>query len=349
MYGNKSYSATLDYVDGATANTTHTFPATGGTILNSGTSSVSKSGETLTVKINGTEKSLTNTTYSNFVKSGSGAAAGLVPAPSTTAGTTKYLREDGTWQTPPDNNTWNAASSSQAGYVPAATKGKFLHSNASTGNLEWVDDNNTTYSSKSAASGGNDVSLCTTGEKYTWNNKQAALVSGTNIKTINGKSILGSGNISVVEDLYETVHVTLSQNGGSDSDLTGQSVTITNTTKSTTVYNGTWSGSTIAVTIPVGDSYTITVGSLSGYTVKTTRTSKANSFLKEIDFRYTAFGVYVEAIDGSLYTSSQWSSAGKSANAVVVISDSLKYRMHLDNADKQVHSTYNAALENYLT
>ena len=46
----------------------------------------------------------TNTTYSNFVKSGTGAKAGLVPAPSTTAGTTKYLREDGTWQVPPDTN-----------------------------------------------------------------------------------------------------------------------------------------------------------------------------------------------------------------------------------------------------
>ena len=46
-----------------------------------------------------------NTTYSNFVKSGTGAKAGLVPAPSTTAGTTKYLREDGTWQVPPDTNT----------------------------------------------------------------------------------------------------------------------------------------------------------------------------------------------------------------------------------------------------
>lgn len=38
--------------------------------------------------------------YSNFVKSGSGAAAGLVPAPSTTAGTGKFLCEDGTWKTP---------------------------------------------------------------------------------------------------------------------------------------------------------------------------------------------------------------------------------------------------------
>lgn len=52
-----------------------------------------------------------NTIYSNFVKSGSGAKAGLVPAPSTTAGTTKYLREDGTWAVPPDTNTTYSLSS----------------------------------------------------------------------------------------------------------------------------------------------------------------------------------------------------------------------------------------------
>lgn len=55
----------------------------------------------------------------------------------------------------------------------------------------------TTYESKAAASGGTAVSLVTTGEKYTWNSKQAALVSGTNIKTINGSSLLGSGNLAV--------------------------------------------------------------------------------------------------------------------------------------------------------
>lgn len=71
----------------------------------------------------------TDTTYSNFVKSGSGAKQGLVPAPSTTAGTTKYLREDGTWQIPPNTNTWTAfkgatsTSDGTAGYVPAPTKG----------------------------------------------------------------------------------------------------------------------------------------------------------------------------------------------------------------------------------
>jgi hypothetical protein len=38
---------------------------------------------------------------------------------------------------------------------------------------------NTTYSSKTAASGGTDVSLCTTGEKFIWNSKQDALTEMT--------------------------------------------------------------------------------------------------------------------------------------------------------------------------
>lgn len=37
----------------------------------------------------------------------------------------------------------------------------------------------------------------TSSDKATWSGKQDALVSGTNIKTINGNSILGSGNIDV--------------------------------------------------------------------------------------------------------------------------------------------------------
>ena len=66
----------------------------------------------------------TDTTYNNFVKSGSTAKNGLVPAPPTTAGTTKYLREDGTWQVPPDNNTTysnfvKSGSTAKNGLVPA--------------------------------------------------------------------------------------------------------------------------------------------------------------------------------------------------------------------------------------
>lgn len=101
----------------------------------------------------------TDTTYSNFVKSGSGAKAGLVPAPSTTAGTTKYLREDGTWATPPDNNTtysnMTAATSSaagKAGLVPApaaGAQGKFLR-----GDGTWQTPTNTTYSVVSTTADG---------------------------------------------------------------------------------------------------------------------------------------------------------------------------------------------------
>lgn len=48
-----------------------------------------------------------------------------------------------------------------------------------------VDDNSTTNKFVTAA------------EKATWNGKQAALVSGTNIKTVNSQSLLGSGDITI--------------------------------------------------------------------------------------------------------------------------------------------------------
>ena len=100
-----------------------------------------------------------NTTYSNFVKSGSGAKAGLVPAPSTTAGTTKYLREDGTWAVPPDNNTTysnmgaaTASAAGKSGLVPAPAAGKqrqYLR-----GDGTWATPTNTTYSVASQSANG---------------------------------------------------------------------------------------------------------------------------------------------------------------------------------------------------
>ena len=95
---------------------------------NNTTYSLLKSGSTITLTgSDGSTTSVTdsNTTYSNFVKSGSGAKAGLVPAPSTTAGTTKYLREDGTWTTPPDTNTtYSTATQSAQGLMSASDKTK---------------------------------------------------------------------------------------------------------------------------------------------------------------------------------------------------------------------------------
>ena len=62
---------------------------------------------------------------------------------------------------------------------------------------DYVDDTSTTNK------------FVTSSDKTTWNAKQEALVSGTNIKTINSASILGSGNLTLfdssnVKDEYNT-------------------------------------------------------------------------------------------------------------------------------------------------
>jgi len=49
--------------------------------------------------VNGQPTTLTNLTGSNFGASGASHSVGLVPDPGSSAGTTKFLREDGSWQT----------------------------------------------------------------------------------------------------------------------------------------------------------------------------------------------------------------------------------------------------------
>lgn len=91
----------------------------------------------------------TNTTYTNMGAASASASgkAGLVPAPAAGA-QAKYLRGDGTWQTPPNttySNMGGATSSAagSAGLVPAPTAGKqtsFLR-----GDGTWMVPTNTTY------------------------------------------------------------------------------------------------------------------------------------------------------------------------------------------------------------
>lgn len=100
----------------------------------------------------------TNTTYSNMGAATSSAAgkAGLVPAPAAGA-QGKYLRGDGTWQTPPNttySNMRGATSSAAgaAGLVPAPAAGKqtsFLR-----GDGTWVVPTNTTYELASTSANG---------------------------------------------------------------------------------------------------------------------------------------------------------------------------------------------------
>lgn len=100
----------------------------------------------------------TNTTYTNMRAASASAAgkAGLVPAPAAGA-QAKYLRGDGTWQTPPNttySNMGGATSSAagSAGLVPAPAAGKqasFLR-----GDGTWVVPTNTTYGLASTTANG---------------------------------------------------------------------------------------------------------------------------------------------------------------------------------------------------
>lgn len=99
-----------------------------------------------------------NTTYTNMGAASASAAgkAGLVPAPAAGA-QAKYLRGDGTWQTPPNttySNMGGATSSAagSAGLVPAPAAGKqtsFLR-----GDGTWVVPTNTTYGLASTTANG---------------------------------------------------------------------------------------------------------------------------------------------------------------------------------------------------
>lgn len=100
----------------------------------------------------------TDTTYTNMGAASASAAgkAGLVPAPAAGA-QAKYLRGDGTWQTPPNttySNMGGATSSAagSAGLVPAPAAGKqtsFLR-----GDGTWVVPTNTTYGLASTTANG---------------------------------------------------------------------------------------------------------------------------------------------------------------------------------------------------
>ncbi|MBD5080368.1 MAG: hypothetical protein HDT44_01230 [Ruminococcaceae bacterium] len=104
-----------------------------------------------------------NTTYSNMKGASASAdgAAGLVPAP-TKGNQAKYLRADGTWQTPPDTNTtYSAATTAAAGLMSAADKTKL--DGIATG------ANNYTYTlpaATSTARGGVKVGYTANGKNY---------------------------------------------------------------------------------------------------------------------------------------------------------------------------------------
>ena len=128
----------------------------------------------------------TNTTYDNFVgcTSSTAGTTGLVPAPAA-GDQLKYLKADGNWGTPPNDNTYRAIKVNGTEKLSTSATTALNLAAGSNVSLSYADGTvtiaatNTTYSSQSAASGGTALSLVTTGEKYTWNNKASTDTKNT--------------------------------------------------------------------------------------------------------------------------------------------------------------------------
>lgn len=62
------------------------------------------------------------------------------------------------------------------------------------------------------------------------------------------------------------------------------------------------------------------------------------------------FGVFIEATDGTLYQSTEWKGT-KTANSIVVKQPTVAFRIALTQSSSKmkIHSSYDGALENYMT
>ena len=254
------------------------------------------SGRTYTFRYNGTQYELvgdvnTNTTYSVFVKSGSGAKSGLVPAPSTTEGTTKYLREDGTWAVPPDTTyTFNGAVSTikdnnltASRALISDTNGKVAVSTITSTELEYLDgvteNLKTSLDKKLNLSGGtmsgaitlnNGIAInAKTGSALTNTNTESDVAAGTAVSLLYMSSTnnihlgfgpynnyLSGGNtyINSANGIYGRTH----NNGGyyfqiDDSNVVTFTKDNTTISKSLTASSGIISGSTVRSDTAVTD------------------------------------------------------------------------------------------------
>ncbi len=148
-----------------------------------------------------------------------------------------------------------------------------VYINPSTGNIQATQLNgvtigsspkftDTTYESKAAASGGTAVSLCTTGEKYTWNNKASTDTKNTAGSTNNTSDFLylvGSTSQGTNPQTYSNSNL-YAKNGL----LSTQGTVVRNDSGKTRVYDYVSSDYGYIATYNSSDKYTILMGGQKG-------------------------------------------------------------------------------------
>lgn len=88
----------------------------------------------------------------------------------------------------------------------------------------------TTYESKSEASGGTAVSLCTTGEKYTWNNKSTLQLTNSTTPIVDGTAAIGTSTYAAKADHVHPTDTSRQAAITAQSPLSADFVSDTNTT-----------------------------------------------------------------------------------------------------------------------
>ena len=146
--------------------------------------------------------------------------------------------------------------------------------------------------------------------------------------------------------MYYTEAVTVNMTCDDSTSAEGQQVTINGT-----VYDVDATGS-VTAKIPFDVEYTVSVNTKSGYTSPSSVTETANSKSKTISMEYIliVYGVFIEATDGTLHQSTEWTGA-KTANSIVVRQPTTAFRIALTQSSNtmQINSSSSVALENYMT
>ena len=106
----------------------------------------------------------------------------------------------------------------------------------------------------------------------------------------------------------------------------------------------------VSAQIPYGQVYKIQANSNDAWVGDYNATFAAITQLRPISITYmVANGIYIEATDGTRYASSNWVSS-KTPNSIVVVSDSIRFRMALNELSrKDLSSNYYDPIENYMT
>ena len=155
-----------------------------------------------------------------------------------------------------------------------------------------------------------------------------------------------AGKTREVKGLYYTEAVTVNVTCDDGTSAEGQQVTINGT-----VYDMDATGR-VTAKIPFDVEYTVSVNTKSGYTSPSSVTETANSKTKTISMEYIliVYGVFIEATDGTLHQSTEWTGA-KTANSIVVRQPTTAFRIALTQSSStmKIHSSYDGTLENYMT